>query len=112
MVFGLFLYIFFVFLEPNGINFEKKKLLYFRVHQGLLVLAVLMFVVAAPSLFWLFSLCCQCYKLNYVLLETKTGCQTISQNYNLGQFGRGSRERERDGVRENLEISEITFQTI
>ena len=36
---------------------------------------------------WMFSRCCQCYKLNYVLLQTKTGCQTISQNYNLGQFG-------------------------
>ena len=34
---------------------------------------------------WLFSRSCQCNKLNYVLLETKTGCQTISQNYNVGQ---------------------------
>ena len=33
----------------------------------------------------LFSPSCQCYKLNYVLLRTKTGWQTISQNYNLGQ---------------------------
>ena len=33
----------------------------------------------------LFSPGCQCYKLNYVLLRTKTGSQTISQNYNLGQ---------------------------
>ena len=31
----------------------------------------------------LFSPSCQCYKLNYVLLRTKTGWQTISQNYNF-----------------------------
>ena len=34
-------------------------------------------------LWMLFSPSCQCYKLNYVLLRTKTGWQTISQNYNL-----------------------------
>ena len=53
--------------------------------QHFCTLLVIVSISTGPAL--LFSRCCQCYKLNYVLLQTKTGCQTISQNYNLGQFG-------------------------
>ena len=65
----------------------------------------------------LFSPSCQCYKLNYVLPRTKTGWQTISQNYNLetstAQHFNTSTASKREGFisfgKKRYEVTEDTY---